>query len=327
MKSFGDDLLDSMFGDDAVDELIGSSTAAEAHRRTARDVLPERVREFTPGALLRLLEHIGYDLEQIEFTSDVGHVSPRSLVSNIECGDVESGFVRIGTAIGLLGPQSPLPSYFFSEIDSASIDRDAFVDFLGLFDHTVIKGLMLAALPEANRGLFPRLNQSRRRYLYLTNLRAPAGLHWLLSRVFPEITVEVTKRAMSREVRAAPLRLGSTQLGEEAVFGAVAATPVDGAHVVLKAQDEVADDGITTWPVLARERLESTVFPILGEIGADLEIELEIRNRSTHARLQQQSYLGYDPIVSDGADQAQRLLLFRGLVLNQSTDDDSKPPG
>ncbi len=269
-----------------------------------------RIREFDPISLLRLLEYLGYTGEEILFRSNVSSASQIALLEDIEFRRSPVRQVIIYFNFGLLSAQSLLPSYFFKEMDTETIDSRSFIDFLGYFDHFLIQSYLLHLYPEINPRIFPDMDRIRRRYLKMLDLKSPAGLHFLFQLAFPELVVQVQKMTLKRTLETTFPRLGVTRLGYEAIFGREIKVPVYGIRVTLINEDEYTVSG-APWARKISERLEEMVYPILRSVGIDIEIILLILSQKGWAQLQKTSYLGWDRIRG-GELNYRRVRIFRG---------------
>lgn len=290
----------------------GGPPSPEEQRRLERQI-SRRARAFDVPALLRVLRWLGWREEELLFRSHLSTASPGALIHAVEFSHRPRREVRVTLNLGLLGPQSPLPSYFFRSLDTSAIDSARFVEFVGYFDHRVLRSFLKAIYPEDNRQLFADWERTKRRYLHFLDLRSQATLCWMFSQTFPELGVTVEKAALGRTVQAQSLVLGSASLGGDAVFGKQAKVPVDGRRVTLTAEAEATASG-RPWPAEIAARLEAVLFPVLREIGLDLEVFLVIEAQRSWARLEGESYLGFDK-VQGGAQSPRRIRLFRGYVI------------
>ena len=164
--------------------------------------------------------------------------------------------VTIYVNFGLLSSQSPLPSYFFKQLDSGHIDNDSFEDFLAYFDHQIIKDYLLSLYPELNQKLFQDWGETKNHYLSLIDLRAPSSLKWLFDLVFPELEVKAEKAVLGRGLTNEPIVLGITKIGSDAVFGRQTKVPVHGVRVTLFSQEEQYAPSLP-WPKEIKKRLEA----------------------------------------------------------------------
>jgi hypothetical protein len=272
-----------------------------------------RAREFDLQSLIRLLQHHGWSLDEIQFSSHFSATSQASLIHEIEFTSEPSRAARIVLNMGILSAQSPLPSYFIKKMDTSELDTFNFVEFLGYFDHAILSDYLRNLYPETNGHLFTDWELTKRRYLHFLNLKSCSTLHWLLSTVFPELGVVAEKATLPRSVKTTPIQLGRASLGSDAVFGKKTSVPVHGRRITFFSESEIADNG-QPWLKEIRSRLEEIVFPIIGDVGIDLEVFLVVKAQSTFAKLHQESYLGYDK-VRGGAEQFRRIKIFSGHVV------------
>lgn len=276
---------------------------------TTEERITEEVRAFELGALLCLLRHEGYAPSDIAFRCHHSSASQSRLIDSVQFHPAQPR-VEIFLNYGLLSAQTPLPSYFQRTMDDAGVDGRAMRQFLSFFDHRLIESFLLHAYPETNPHVFPDWEEFKRHFVTLLDLRSVATLQWLFSLVFPELDVRVRKAVLDRGLSNAPIVLGHTALGNDAVFGGRSRVQVQGAGVTLFGDDDTYLPG-TPWPVEIRRRLDELVFPLLSHGGADLDIVLVIRTQKTVARLHGESYLGYDRIRG-GEASYRRLRIFTG---------------
>lgn len=274
--------------------------------------IAKKIYDFDLISLLQLLQFIGYFPEEVHFRSHLSTSSQPSLIHGIEFQSEPARSVLITLNLGLLSAQSPLPSYFLKKLDAGYINTSSFVDFIGYFDHSLIKNYLLNIYPEMNKWLFPDYELTKRRFLELLDLKSCTTLHWLFELVFPELGVSVEKAALGRQLRSAPIRLGKTILGTDAIFGEKASVPVYGRRITLFSEFETTDPG-QPWPKEIKQRLDDLVFPILRSVGMDLEVILVIRTQKTWAKLDSESYLGYDKIRG-GKEHYRRITIFTGKL-------------
>lgn len=278
---------------------------------TQRDIA-QKIHHFDLISLLQLLQFIGYQPEEIQFKSNFSRSSQPSLIHHIEFHSEPTRRVVITLNLGLLSAQSPLPSYFLKKMDTGYVDTKSFVDFIGYFDHHLIRNYLLNIYPETNRALFPDWELTKRRYLQMLDLKSCSTLHWLFQLVFPELGVRAEKIALKRQLRTVHLKLGQTILGTGAIFGEKTDVPISGRRITLFSESESTNTG-EPWPREIKWRLDDLIFPILRSVGMDLEIILVIRTQKSWAKLQTDSYLGYDKIRG-GAEQYRRIRIFTGRL-------------
>lgn len=269
--------------------------------------------QFDPLSLILLLEHLGYDHEQILFRSHPSICSQDALFQEIEFRRHPTPHAVVSINLGLLSAQTPLPSYFLKKLEQDALDAVGFIKFLQFFDHPLLLNFFHSIYPEIHPRIFPRRKDSRRQMLLILNQRSPATLHWMFRLIFPELDVRVEKAIMQRSVHVTPFIVGEGVLGHDAVLGRSRSVPMHGRRVTLLSDTEFTPWG-APWPKEILQRLESEVFPILRAVGLDLEIFLVLRTRRSWAKLQAGSYLGYD-VFKGGREQPRRILIFAGHLV------------
>ena len=274
--------------------------------------ISKRIHDFDLICLLQLLQYLDYQPEDIHFKSHLSASSQPSLIHHIEFQRDPVRRVVITLNMGILSAQSPLPTYFFKKLDTGYFDTRSFSDFIGYFDHNLIKNYLLNIYPEINKALYPDSELTKRRFLQLLDIKSCSTLHWLFELVFPELGVRAEKAALNRQVRTTGLRLGVTMLGTDAMFGGKTHVPIDGRRITLFSEFETIYPG-EPWPREIKKRLNDQIFPILKSVGMDLEIILIILTQKAWAKLQTDSYLGYDKIRG-GEEQYRRIRIFTGRL-------------
>ncbi len=277
--------------------------------------ITKRIHEFDLICLIHLLQYFGYQPDEIRFKSRLSASSQPGLIHHIAFHKDPVQRVVITLNLGMLSAQSPLPSYFFKKLDTGYIDTQSFADFIGYFDHLLIQNYLINIYPELNRALYPDLELTKRRFLQLLDIKSCSTLHWLFQLVFPELGVHAEKIVLNRQVRAAGLRLGVTMLGADAIFGGKTRLPIDGRRITLFSEFETIYPG-EPWPREIKKRLNDQIFPILKSVGMDLEIVLIILTQKTWAKLQPDSYLGYDKIQG-GEESYRRIRIFTGRLQDE----------
>ena len=272
--------------------------------------IKKKIHEFDPISLIRILEYAGYSHEDICFKSNFSFVSQKALIEDIEYYKYPVKQVVIIFNLGLLSAQSLLPSYFFKHIDLDNIDTQAFIDFIGFFDHHLIHNYLFNLYPEINTSLYSDWEQTKSNFLRMLDFKSCATLHFLFQLVFPELGINAEKRTLKRLLETTFPRLGISRLGDDAVFGREITISVSGIRVTLTSDDEFTYTG-KPWAKETRIRLDNFIFPLLRQVGIDLEIILVIRSQKSWAKLDDESYLGYDKIRG-GKLQYRRIKIFRG---------------
>ncbi|MCG8688149.1 MAG: hypothetical protein MI892_24955 [Desulfobacterales bacterium] len=274
----------------------------------------KKIQKFDLVPLLRLLLHIGYQEHQIRFKSYNSQVSQKGLIQDIKFRKWPQERVELTLNIGLLAPQTPLPSYFQKIIDKGMIDVNTFYLFINFFDHPLAANLIQSVMPETNLKLFPDWERTKLNYIKMLDLKAVNTLYWFLSLFFPELELRVDKTKSSRDINTNPFVIGKAVLGDSATFGARAKVFAQGVKVTFFAEDERTTKD-EPWPKVIRKRLERYVFPILSTVGIHIQVFLVIKYQHTWAKLEQTSYLGYDKIQG-GKNQLRVIKIFHGHLIS-----------
>lgn len=282
--------------------------------RAGVEALRAQLWRFDVSSLLACLQALGFRWDELRFASHASAESPRRLVHDLELL-ADPRRVRIVLNLGLLSAQSPLPGYFFKELDAGRIDAGAFADFIGFFDHVVLSRLILATQPELDRQLFGDVHKARQEEMQLLNLRSTATVHWLFQQIFPELAVRVEPIRKQRRVCSDGVRLGGAVLGGEATLGGCATAMGPGKRITLLGDDQAAVNG-QPWPLEARRRLDTWALPLFRPFGIALEVFLVLREQQSWARLSGGSHLGYDQLR--GGHKARRVALY-------DTNDEEQP--
>lgn len=274
--------------------------------------IARRATEFEPVALLAVLRHAGYRPEEILLQSQHGYASATALVQSVEFKTEPLRHVVITLSIGLLGAQSPLPSYFTQLLSSDEIDEGALLEFVHFFDHMVIDSFLRAAAPERDPSVFRDFDETKRSYLGLMGLGSTSTLHWLFKLVFPELGLRVERNTLTRTVPLDGVRLNDSVLGGAGVLGGRARIPVPGFAVTLFCDEEHSDFG-EPWVEQVRRRLDAVAFPIIASAALDLRVSVVIRSEKVWARLSTTSYLGFDRIRG-GKRRDREVVVWSGQV-------------
>lgn len=275
--------------------------------------LMQRIHEFDLISLLKLLYSKGYPIEDIRFASNRSITSQAGLIHSVEFSAPPLHQAVIVVNMGLLSAQSPVPSYIMNKADVRDIDLESFNTFIRFFDHILIGDYIRSIYPETDTQLFPDWEMTKRSYLQMMGLRSCSTLHWLCSLAVPELPVRVEKATLDRALRTSSLRLGTTSLGSDAVFGKKTRVPTYGIRVTFFCDSEFTE-WREPWAKEIRKRLEELVFPVLRSVGIDIEVMLVIRAQRSWAKLHQESYLGYDKIRG-GKTPFRRLRIFAGHIV------------
>ncbi|MCP3060889.1 hypothetical protein LXT21_19060 [Myxococcus sp. K38C18041901] len=271
----------------------------------------ERIREhagsFDMPALLELLTKEGYGPDDVELKSHRGTVHAPRLIQSIDFARNPRRAI-ITVNLGLLSVQSPLPSFFLKAMES--LEHDAMESFLGYFDHLLLRARFAGLFPERDEALLPGWESAAAHRLRLLRPGCPSTLHWLFSQAYPEAEVRVRRATRRQRIDTRGIRLGGAALGDGTSMGGFATVPTGGLEAWLYVNESFCGTG-AAWAVEARRRLRSRVLPHLADTPVFLTVALVIRDQHGHARVEDSSYLGYEPIIG-GPENDQQVVLFSG---------------
>ncbi|HNN97851.1 MAG TPA: hypothetical protein PKI03_36555, partial [Pseudomonadota bacterium] len=265
-------------------------------RRGIEQRVQKRAREFSLPALLDVLQLLDYRPDEIEYLGVMSYAFPGSLIHSVDFIAAPRRIARVSLHMGLLSAQSPLPSYFLKYAEQLEID--ALFDFLGFFDHHLLKRRAASLYPERDRTLFADWSETQAQLLQLIGLTAPSTLHWLFQRVYPELGVEVRRSTERKPLNAEGVVLGNAKLGEACAFGGGTTVPVGGLEVTLYSEEELTPTG-DSWAVEASLRLNRQVFSALGETDVYLTVYLVIMEQTSWLKMEDERYLGFEPLWED----------------------------
>lgn len=275
--------------------------------------ISREIHRFDLISLIFLLYKLGYSQDQIFFVSHYDISSQPSLMRKIQFHESPQRQVTVFVNVGLMSVQTPVPSYFFRQLDRGLVDADTFGEFVAFFDQLLLREFVLAIYPEINPKLFQDWELAKRHFVGNLNLRSCSTLHWLFGVVFPELEVQVEKALLGRSMETRDIVLGLSRLDGNCVFGKRTSTPVQGLRVALIADDEKTSLEVP-WPREIHDRMEAMIFPLLKSVGMDLEVFLIIRLQTSWARLDVESFLGYDRIKG-GSEQQRRIPIYLGYLV------------
>lgn len=289
-----------------------ASASAETSARAIEASVRARAREFTIPALLDVLHALGYRTTEIEYKSNQTAAHKASLIECIEFLTVPHKRVIITVNIGLLGVQSPLPSYFFRLMEQ--YDTDAMIDFIGFFDHGLLRSRFDALYPERDRAAFPDWEETKALNLKLLGLQSPSTMHWMFQRVFPELAVQAKRWVQRHTIETERVVLGDASLGEGCALGGAVTLAAGGIEITLYCEEAVTPAG-APWAREASRRLDEVILPLLRTVDLYLNVVLIFQDHKGWARLEKEHFLGFDPVYDGGkrqAERAQAVLLFSG---------------
>ena len=273
-----------------------------------------KTNRFDLVSLIRLLRHIGYQDNQIRFKSYNSQVSQKGLIHDIMFRKWPEEIVVLTLNLGLLAPQTPLPSYFQKIIDKRMIDVNTFYQFINFFDHPIAENLIKSVMPENNTKLFPDWERTKLNFVKMMDLKSINTLYWFIALYFPELELRVDKTKNRRDIVTNPFVLGKAVLGDTATFGAQTKIVTQGVRITFFAEEERTNKDVP-WPKEIRQRLEKYIFPVLSTVGVDVQILLVIKYQYAWAKLEQNSYLGYDKIQG-GKNQLRMIKIFYGHLIS-----------
>lgn len=269
-----------------------SPAAAVLDREPMEAAIVARARRFALGALLDALHAIGYTDDDIELRSHATATHRTSVVDSIRF----EGSPRRATVVlnlGLLAPQSILPSYFQEQL--ANQGEGGLAEFLGFFAHRLLRSSVRSQHPERNPDYFPDWRSTLLQLRSMLGLRSLSAVHWVFALCYPELGVSVQRTTMTRPVRSRGVRLGRWAIGDGAVLGEVAQVPVAGIAVKLFSDEPMTHYG-QPWARAAGERLYAQVFPVLSHYGLHLHVSLILRDQRNFLVLRPNEFLGYTPL-------------------------------
>lgn len=272
----------------------------------------KNVWRFDPYSLLLLLSYLGYGMDDILFRSHFSNCSQSRLIEALEFRRSPDKKAVITLNLGLLAAQSLLPSYLFKHVHDNRIEEQRFAEFFGYFDDRILRRFLLSVYPEIDEAIEPDWESRKRIALQTMKLDSVVSLHWLSQMVFPELQVRVEKTRLQRNIDLGAPILGKSRLGYQTVLGKVKKLPVPGKRITLICDDDQYVNGLP-WPQEIEARLQSLMFPALQDLDLELEIWLTIRSQGTALNLKQNSYLGYENLLSDHL-QMRNIRIFSGHV-------------
>jgi hypothetical protein len=283
---------------------LSHSSAGEAVERA----VSAQARRFDPTALLDVLDELGYRDEDIVLRSRHGTTRPSSLIDAVVFETSPRRRVLITVNLGLLGSESPLPSYFQKMIERSP---DRLVTFFEYFDHSLLRSRFRALWPERDEELGSDWASTRRSMSKLVRLDAPAMAHWLFRRVYPELEVAVRRAPTRRTIPTEPVVIGRAQIGDGSALGGCTEILCGGLAATLVANEPRSGNG-APWQEEAARRVREQLLPQILDSDISLTVTLIIRDRPSHLQLAPNSFLGLQPLQS--GDDATKVLIFDGPI-------------
>ena len=281
-----------------------------------QEQIAARATRFSLGALRDALHSIGYGEEDIEFRSHATTAHQESVVSGVQFFDAPRRRAVVTLNLGLLAPQSLLPSYF-QRVLARQAD-DSLSGFLNFLSHHLLGDLVHGQFPERDASLFSSWPDSLDQLRSLLGIRTLSTVHFLFEQHYPELGVSVSRLVMSRTLRTRGVHLGFWKMGDGAVLGSMAQTPVSGVSVKLFADDSQTGHG-KPWAQEAVARLKQRLFPLLMRQGLHLEVMLVLRDQRSFMILAPKQFLGYVPLYGgptgiDAPRSVRTIILWSGEI-------------
>jgi hypothetical protein len=281
---------------------------ADARQRQREHALAARAHEFEGAALLDALHDLGYEDEDIVLCSRQSMVRPNALVHELRFERVPQRRVVVTLNLGLLGCESPLPSYIL-KLNESSTDR--LVPFFEYFDHSLLRSRLRMQWPERDPELGCDWASTRRNVSKLVRMDSPATAHWLFRHVYPELDVSVRRQPTRRTIATEPVVLGRTAIGDGSALGGVTDVLCGGLAATIVTTNPLTTTG-QPWQEEAARRLRDQLLPQIIDSEMGLTVTLVIRDRPSFLMLSPSSFLGLQPLVSGSS--ATKVLVFDGPI-------------
>ena len=280
------------------------------NRKTLLKKIAKNIRSFDLVALVRLLNRLGFPRSEIYFECHEALSSATSLCQSITFSNI-SPRVRIQLNLGLLGTNSPLPTFFQKYMEEEEINPKTFARFLGFFNHHLVQQFLEMTEPQHHFPFFTNWRETKCHYLSLLGFQSISTLWLLMKLIFPELVVNIKKNARLVRLDSSSLTLGRDGLGYESYIGERYEQTLSSFNVTFTTDDEVSVLG-TPWPIEINKRLGSLLFPILKGTDLHLTLSLIIRKKFNCIHLGANSFLGFDRIGKNR--KPFKLLLFHGFI-------------
>lgn len=283
-----------------------------------QDRIRTRASSFDIGALLLLLRRIDISREDIIFKSNPDPVSGPGIVQAVEFFDSPDRRAEVTLNLGFTGPNGLVPSYF-QEIARDSRDPDVMETFLQFFDHPMLSALVDALYPEHPTGALRSWSSLRNATFSMLGVGSIATLEWIMSQVFPELRLRVSRASIPMPTDAYALHAGVALLDGSGVLGVVDAPQSCGLRVDLFAEEEETAAG-RKWIDVVDARLRHVALPLVQPYDLTLRIVFNVLEHASWAHLEEppegeevpEGHLGYDRI--EGGEGGHQVVVFEGLV-------------
>lgn len=288
--------------------LAPGPAVADARQRQRERALARRAHEFEGSALIDALHDLGYEDNDIILCSHQSMVRPDGLVHELRFERLPQRRAVITLNLGLLGVESPLPSYI-QKLNENSTDR--LVPFFEYFDHALLRSRLRMQWPERDTELGCDWTSTRKNVSKLVRMDSPATAHWLFRRVYPELDVSVRRQPTKRTIATEPVVVGKTAIGDGSALGGVTDVLCGGLAATIVTSDPLTTRG-QPWQEEAARRLRDQLLPQIIDSEMGLTVTLVIRDRPSFLALSPSSFLGLQPLVS--GSNATKVPIFDGPI-------------
>jgi hypothetical protein len=277
-------------------------------RERLEQAVQERARQFEGSALLSVLGELGYEDRDVILHSRLGFSRPHSLIHAVEFQRLPRRRAVVTVNIGLLGSETPLPSYMQRLIEDSP---DRLAPFFEYFDHAILRSRLRAQWPERDPELGSDWEKTRRATSKLVRLDSPVMAHWLFRRVYPELEVNIRRAPSKRTIPTRPVVLGKTAIGDGSALGGVTDLLCAGLAATIVANDATTTSG-QPWAEEAARRVREQILPNIIDSEMGITVTLVIRDKPSHLQLSPSSFLGLQPLLSGST--STKVMIFDGPI-------------
>lgn len=286
----------------------------------ARPKLERRISKhasrFDIGALLVQLDRLGIAREDVVFKGNPSPVSGPGIIESVRFFEAPSRRAEVVLNLGLGGPNGLVPSYFH-EVVAEARDPEILETFLHFLDHPLLDAFVDALYPEHPSGALSHFESLRDASFAMLGPGSVATLEWIVSLLFPELRVRVTRASIPMPTDAFAVFAGQTLLDGSGVLGVVDAPHSAGLRVDLFAEEEETSAG-RKWIDIVEARLHRFALPLLRPYALTLKVVFNVLEHSSWARLEERAdprpagHLGYDRI--EGGEGGHQVVVFEGAA-------------
>ena len=276
--------------------------------------IAENIKRFDICSLLKLLQEMGYQSQNIYYESCADTSSKSSICEEIIFSE-PNPTVLIKVNLGLLSGNSPLPDFFRKKMDSGSIDPILFTTYIHFFDHNVVKNLIQMSMPDLNDVFFSSWKTTEIHYMKLLDLNSTSTLWHLFQMTFPELLVKVIKAPRIFRQNSSSVILGTTRLGFDSFLGKKIVQTTSSFKCLLIGE-ETSTDLQVPWPLEIKNRLKNKITVFLQRTYIHFSIVFILRNHSERAHLSKRTQLGYCMMGQN--DKPLNFVVFSGFAKEMS---------